>query len=106
MKQRNKTQEELSKVKINNLPNKEIKVRIIKMLNKLGRRMHEQSEEINRGLENTKKNQTKLKNTITEIKNTLNGINIRLNDTEGQISKLEDRVVEITRSLQKKEKRI
>ena len=36
------------------------------------------------------------------MKNTLEGINSRLNDAEEQISKLEDRVVEITE--QKKDK--
>ena len=40
------------------------------------------------------------------MKNTLEGINSRLHDTEEQISKLEDRVVEITEADQKKEKRI
>ena len=49
--------------------------------------------------ENTKKNQTELKNTITEIlkkRNTLEGINSRLDDTQDWLRKLEDRVVEIT----------
>ena len=39
------------------------------------------------------------------MKNILEGINIRLEDTEEQISKLEDRVVEITEFEQKKEKK-
>ena len=40
------------------------------------------------------------------MKNTLEGINSRFDDTEEQISKLEDSVVEITETKQKKEKRI
>ena len=45
-----------------------------------------------------------MKNTITEMKNTLEGINGRLNDTdEQQISKLEDKIVEIIEPEQKKE---
>ena len=40
-----------------------------------------------------------MKNAITEMENTLEGINSRLNDTE-----LEDQVVEITATEQKKEK--
>ena len=40
------------------------------------------------------------------MKNTLEGINSRLNDTEKQISKFEDRVVDITEAKQKKEKRM
>ena len=41
----------------------------------------------------------------TEVKNTSKGINSRLNDTEELLSKLEGRVMEITESEQKKEKR-
>ena len=37
------------------------------------------------------------------MKNTLEGINSRLNDAEEQISKLEDRVVEITEMEQTRE---
>ena len=47
-----------------------------------------------------------MKNTITEIKNTLEGITNRLDDTAEWISKLEDRIVEITEAEQKKERRI
>ena len=47
-----------------------------------------------------------MKNTITEMKNPLEGINSRVNDTEEWTSKLEDRVVEITDSEQKKGKRM
>ena len=47
-----------------------------------------------------------MKNTITEMKNTLKGINSIVNDTERQISKLEDRIVEITEAEQKKEERM
>ena len=65
MKEQNRTlQEELNKVEISNLPNKEFKVMIIKTLNELRRKVDEHRE--NKVLENTKKNQTELKNTITE----------------------------------------
>ena len=47
-----------------------------------------------------------MKNTITEIKNTLEGINSRLDDTEELISKLDDRVMEITQAEQRKGKGI
>ena len=43
-----------------------------------------------------------MNNTITKIKNTLVGLNNRLNDTEEWISELEDRVVKITATEQKK----
>ena len=45
-----------------------------------------------------------MKTTINEMKNTLEGINCRLNDTEERISELEDRVVEINASEQKKKR--
>ena len=51
-------------------------------INKLKRRMDEQSENFNKGLENMK-NQTKLKNTRAERKNTLEGIHSRVDGTEG-----------------------
>ena len=108
MKEQDKTpEEELSEVEIANLPEKEFKVMIIKMIKEL-RRMDAQNEKLevlNEELENIKNNQTEMKNTITEMKNTLEGINSRLNDTEEQISELEDRVVEITEDEQKKEKK-
>ena len=89
MKKQDKTwNKELSEVEISNLPNKEFKVMIIKMLNKLRRRMDEHSENFNKDLENIRKNQTELKNTITDIKNILEGINSRLDDTKEWISKL------------------
>ena len=44
--------------------------------------------------------------TITEIKNTLEGINGRISEAEGWISKLEDKMVEITPEKQRKVKRM
>ena len=63
-------EEELSEIEINNLPDKEFKVIIIKMLKKFGRRMDEHSEKLevsNKELENIKMNQIHLNNTINEI---------------------------------------
>ena len=49
MKEQEITSEnELHKMEISNLPNKEFKVMIIKMLNEPGRRMDEHSENFNR----------------------------------------------------------
>ena len=59
MKEQDKTlEEELSKVEISNLLNKEFKVMNIKMLNKLRRGMDEHSEKYNKELENIKKSRT------------------------------------------------
>ena len=43
-----------------------------------------------------------INNTITEIKNTLERINSRIFEAEEQISKLEDKMVEITSEEQNK----
>ena len=61
-------------MEISNLPNKDFKEMIIKLLSELRRRMDEHSANFNKELKNIK-NQTETKNTITEIKNTLEGIN-------------------------------
>ena len=72
----------LNETEINNLPNKEYKLIVIRMLTDLGRRIGEHSKNFNKELENTKKNQSELKNTIREMKNSLEGINSRVSDTE------------------------
>ena len=72
MKEQDKIpEEELSKVEISNLSDKEFKLMIIKMLHEF-RRMDEHSVKFNKELENIKKNQSELKNinwnTIGECK--------------------------------------
>ena len=47
-----------------------------------------------------------MNNTITEIKNALEGINSRILESEGRISELEDKIVEITSEEQNKVKRM
>ena len=47
-----------------------------------------------------------MNNKINEIKNSLEGINSRITETEERISKLEDKIVEITTTEQNKDKRI
>ena len=64
MKEQNKTSErELNKKKISNLPDKEFKVMVIKMLTELGK-IVDYSKNYNKEKENIKKNQSELKNTI------------------------------------------
>ena len=73
MKEQDKTPEDgFSEVEVNNLPDKEFKVMIIKMLNELRRRMDEHSEKFNKELENIKKNQTAKE--YSNWKSTLEGI--------------------------------
>ena len=61
--QDNSSEKELNKTEINNLPDKEYKLIIIRMLTDLGRRIDKYSENFNKELENIKKNELELKNT-------------------------------------------
>ena len=56
---------------VSNIPDKEFKVIVIKMITELGRRMDRHSENFNKEMENIRKYQieiTELKRTITELK--------------------------------------
>lgn len=67
-------------MKINDLPDKEIKITVITMLTE-DRRMHERSDDFNKETETIRRYQieaTELKNTITALKNTIKGFNNRL----------------------------
>ena len=75
---------------------------IVKMIENLENKMEKLQESINKDLEELKNKYTN--NTITEIKNILEGINSRITEAEEQISKLEDRMVEITAEEWNKEK--
>lgn len=78
-------------MEINHLPNKQVKVKIIKMFKELERRMFEHSKKLevfNKVLGNIK-NLTDLKNTINDILNTPKGNKGRLDDIEEWISELE-----------------
>ena len=44
-----------------------------------------------------------MNNTITEMKNTLEGVNSRMNKSEELLSKLEDKMMEITAAEENKE---
>lgn len=70
MKEQNKiTVRHLSKIQINNMPDRELKAMIIKILTGFVKRMEDISETLNNEI---KKNQSEMKTTINEIKNTLN----------------------------------
>ena len=83
---------------------------IVKMIQDLGKRIEAPTNKIQemfkKELEDLVNKQTEMNNTITEMKNTLEGINSRINEAEEWISKLEDRMVEITAAEQNKEKRM
>ena len=111
MKERDKTPEkQLNEVEIGNLPEKEFRIMIVKMIQDLGKRMEAKIETMqemfNKDLEELKNKQTEMNNAITEMKTTLEGINSRITEAEERISDLEDRMLEFTAVEQNKEKRM
>lgn len=95
----------LSEVEMGNLPGKEFRVIIVRMIQGLGIKnggTDWEGTRINKELEGLKNKQ--MSNTMTEMKTTLGGINSRTNEAEERISVLEDRV-EITAVEQNKEKK-
>ena len=78
-------QDQISEEEIGNLPEKEFRVMIVKMIQNLRNRMQAQIEKMqemfNKDLE-LKNKQTVMKNTITEMKNTLEGISSRITEAE------------------------
>ena len=105
-----KEQTKNTKVQINEeigkLPEKELRIMIVRNIKNLENKMEKVQELINKDLEELKNKHTETNNTITEIKNTLEGINSRISEAEEWISELEDRMVEITPEEQNKVKRI
>ena len=88
MKEQDKTPEkQLNEVEIGNLPEKEFRIMIAKMIQDLGKRMEAKIEKMqemfNKDLEELQNKQTEMNNTITENKNTLEGINSRITEAEG-----------------------
>ena len=103
-------QDQIDEEAIGNLPEKQFRVMIVKMIQDLGNTMEAWIEKIkeifNKDLEEPKNKQSVMNSTITEMKNTLAGINSRITEAEERISDLEDRMVEITDAEQNKEKRM
>ena len=90
MKEKGKNlQDQIKEEEIGNLPEKEFRVMIVKMIQNLRNRMEAWIEKIqemfNKDLEELKNKQTEINNTITDIKNTPEGINSRITEVEEQI---------------------
>ena len=105
----NQTKEE----EIGNLPEKEFRIMIVKMIQNLEIKMESQinslekmQERFNKDLEEIKKSQYIMINAINEIRNTLEATNSGILEAEDRISEIEDRMVEINESERKKEKQI
>ena len=87
-------------MQIGNLPEKEFRVMIVKMIQDLRNRMEAQTktqEMFNKDLEEVKNKHKEMKNTLEEIN--------RVNEAEKWISELKDKMVEITVMAKSKEKR-
>ena len=111
MKKQDKTPEkQLNEVEIGNLPEKEFRIMIVKMIQDLGKRMEANIEKMqemfNKDLEELKNKQTEMNNTLTEMKNTLEGIHSIMTEADEQISDLEDRMVDFIAVEENKEKRM
>ena len=101
---------QLNEVEIGNLPQKEFRIMIVKMIQDLRKRMEakiqKMQEMFNKDLDELKNKQTEMNNTIIEMKTTLEGINSRITEAEEWISDLADRMMEFTAVEQNKEKRM
>ena len=74
--------------------------------NKLEAKMDNLQETLSKEIQDIKLKQEEMQNTFTEIKNSLDATNSRIQEAEEQISKVEDRLVEIMDVEQKREKRL
>ena len=73
---------QINEEEIDKLPEKGIRIIIVKMIKNLENNMEKMQESINKDLEELKNKHTETNNTITEIKNTLEGINSRISEAE------------------------
>ena len=88
------TEVQINEEAIGKLPEKELRIMIVKMIKNLENRMEKIQESINKDLEELKNKHTRTNNTIIENKNTLEGINSRISEAEEPISELEDKMVD------------
>ena len=74
------TEVQINEEEIGELPEKESRIMIVKMIKNLENKMEKMQESINKDLEELKNKHTETNNTITEIKNMLEGINSRISE--------------------------
>ena len=104
MKEQDKSPEnQLNEMEIGNLPEKEFRIMIVKMIQDLRKRMEAKIEKMQ---EMFTKDLEELKNKQTEMNNTLEGIHSRITEAEERINDLEDRMMEIIATEQSVEKRM
>ena len=93
---------QLNEVEIGNLPEKEFRIMIVKMIQDLGERMEAKIEKMQEMLT---KDLEELKKKQAEMNNTLEGINSRITEAEEWISDLENRMMKINAAKQNIEKK-
>ena len=76
------TEAQMNEEEIDKLPEKELQIMIVKMIENLENKMKKMQQSINKDLEELKNKHTETSNTVTEIKNTLEGINSRISKAE------------------------
>ena len=114
VKEQDKCPPNQTKEEMGSLPEKELRIMMVKMIQNLENKMELQinsqetkiekmQEMFNKDLEEIKKSQYIMNNAINEIKNTLEAANSRITEAEDRISELEDRMVEINELERKKE---
>ena len=112
-----RTPHQAKEEEIGSLPEKELRIMIVKMIqnlenktelqiNSLETRIEKMQDMFNKDLKAITKSQSIMNNVITEIKSTLEGTNSRITEAEDRISEMEDRMVEINEAERIKEKRI
>ena len=95
-KQGRNSQDQINEEELSNLPEREFRIMIVKMLQRLENRTEKMQEAFNtvntttKDIEEIKNKQTEMNNTITEIKNTLERTNSRITEAEEWKNELED----------------
>ena len=74
------TEVQINEEEIGKLPEKEIRIMIVKMIKKKPWKQNGENARLNKDLEESKNKHTETNNTITEIKNTREGINSRISE--------------------------
>ena len=75
------TEVQINEEEISKLPEKKIRIMIVKMIKNLESKMEKMQESINKDLEELKNKHAEA-NTVTEIKNVLEEINSRMSEAE------------------------
>ena len=76
------TEVQINEEEIGEIPGKEFRIMIVKMIKNFESKMQKMQESINKDLEELKNKYAETNNTITEIKTPLEGINSRISEGE------------------------